>query len=367
MQNLGIIKINEQADQIPGCIRFDKGSSKFSFPEAFLPYIDRIKGKIKGKYFQYPSTGGEPILKEHITKIESKNHRFISPHNIIITHGGMSGLFTIFAVLTKPTDEVITNNYCFEGFSALSEHFNLSQKRVDISSSQEVEKAITSRTKIILLNSPENPTGKVYSKTEIDNLVNIAEKYNIWLIADEVMHRIIYQNNTWYSSSLEGNKAIVVNSFSKSWFIPGIRVGWIVTKDLELAQKCSYMLSIQSDGVNLFGQLFMSELLADFDYEAFLKGKLEVLYERKNLFEDTLKCCNISYFHEVQGGMNFYINLKKDSKIIAKKLLNNFGVAIIPGCMFEGKDSSYARVGFGAVNKEDIVKGIEIIASTVSE
>jgi aspartate aminotransferase len=367
MRNLGIVEINEQADQIHDCIRFDKGSSKFPFPEEFLSHIDSIKGQIRGNYFYYPATGGERVLKEQIVKVEATNNRSVSPNNTVITHGGMSGLFTIFDVLTKPHDEVIVSDYCFEGFSGLCTHFNLVLKRVNLSHAHEVEKAITSQTRVILVNSPENPTGKVYSKIELDNLLHIAEKHDLWLISDEVMHRIVYDGCAWYSCPMKSKKIIIVNSFSKTWFIPGIRVGWVATTDSDLASKFGHVLSLQSGGVNLFGQLFMAELLAKVNYEVLLQKRLQILSERKAFFETTLNRYKMTYLHQVQGGMNFYLNLQKNSKIITKKLLKKAGVAIIPGYLFEGRDSCYARVGFGAVTEKEIAEGIKRIASFTVE
>ena len=179
------------------------------------------------------------------------------------------------------------------------------------------------------------------------------------------MHRIIYPGYTWYSCPIESKNVIIVNSFSKTWFIPGIRVGWVVAADNDLASKFAHVLSLQSGGVNLFGQLFMAELLAEINYEALLQKRLQILSKRKTLFETTLRRYKISDLNQIQGGMNFYLNLQKDSKIIAKKLLKNAGVAIVPGYLFEGRDSCYARVGFGAVMEKEIAEGIKRIASFI--
>jgi aspartate aminotransferase len=365
MKEIGILKINERADKIEGCIRFDKGSAKFPFPEEFLPLVEEVKEEIRGKYFHYPKVGGEEKLKEQIAKFEERNGREISPKEIVITHGGMSGLFSSFYLLSKPGDEVITNRYCFEGFSLLIDHFGLIQKRVDLSKIGEIEKAITSRTKIIVLNSPENPTGKVYSKEEIEGIVELAKKKNLWVISDEVMNQIVYGGKKWYGPSLKNDNVLVINSFSKIWFIPGVRVGWIATRDRRLIEELSNFISLQSLGVNLFGQLLMEKVLKEIDLEEFLKKRIEVLERRKKIFEQALEKYKIEPICKVEGGMNFYLNLKEDTQKLAEKLLEKFKVAIIPGYFFEGKPSTFARLGFGAVNEEEILKGIEIISSVI--
>src|SRR3989344_6910416 len=122
MREIGILKINEQAAKMPHCIRFDKGSARFSFPEELLPLIDEVKKDITDRYFGYPVTGGEKVLKERIAELERKNGRSVSSKDIVITHGGMSGISSVLGAITKPGDEVITNKYFFEGVSLAIEH-----------------------------------------------------------------------------------------------------------------------------------------------------------------------------------------------------------------------------------------------------
>jgi len=362
MQNIGILKINETAEKNPSCIRFDKGSAKFPFPEEFFPLLEKVKKKIKGRYFHYPKTGGEDKLKEQIVKFEAQNGRQISPRNITITHGGMSGLFAFFYLLLKTGDEVITSRYCFEGFSLLIDHFKLFQKRVDLSKIGDIEKAVTSKTKAIILNSPENPTGKVYSQEEIEKIVDLAKKRKLWVLSDEVMNRIVYEGAERYEPSFEG-QVVVVNSFSKMWFIPGIRVGWLVTKKEKLSEEFSNFISIQSIGVNLFSQLLMAEILEKIDFEKFLERRLKTLFQRKKIFEQNLKENEIDYLSRVEGGMNFYVNLRQDAAKLASKILKEGKVAFIPGVLFEGRPSTYARFGFGGVTEEGIIRGIKIVSN----
>lgn len=361
MEDLEILKINETAEKIPNCIRFDKGSAKFPFPEEFIPFIDKIKKEIKGNHFHYPPAGGEQKLKEQIIRLEETIDRQISEEEITITHGGMSGLFNIFYLLIKPGDEVMTNDYCFEGFSALIKHFQAKHQRINLSNINDIEQALSPETKLIILNSPENPSGKVYPEEEIKAVVDLAEKENLWLVSDEVLNQFTYDGIKWQGPPLKTDRIIIVNSFSKNYFVPGIRVGWIETKNKAFIKECDNLLSIQSVGVNLFGQLLMAEIMKGMDYKKFFEERLNILSKRKDFFEKTLKENNIACLHKVEGGMNFYVDLKKDSQKAAPKLLKEHGVAIIPGYVFEGKPSTFARLGFGAVSEDEISRGLEAI------
>ena len=364
MKNLGILKINEAAEKIEGCLRFDKGSGKFPFPSEFLPFINKMKKEITGKYFHYPVSGGEIELKKEIVKIEKKNKRNLKEDDIVITHGGMSGLFSALSVIAKPGDEIITNKDCFEGFANLIESLALKQKRVDLTNPNELAKKINRKTKAIILNSPENPTGKVYSVKEISSILKISEKKKIYLLSDEVMHRVVYEDNKWQGPFLKKN-VIIVNSFSKTWFIPGIRVGWVATKNQEINEQVASFINLQSVGVSLLAQLLMIALLKDVDYENFLKKKMKILSDRKKLLEKLLKENEIGYKHEVQGGMNFYIDLKENAEKKAYELLKKHKIALIPGSLFEGRVSNYARFGFGAVNSAEIKAGVKVLAEVL--
>lgn len=365
MQDFQVLKINKRAGEIKGCIRFDKGSAMFVFPKEFIPCIDKVKRKMLNQYFRYADSGGELNLRKEIVKLEALKERKFSAEDIVITHGGMSGLFLIFQASTKPGDEVITNDYCFEGFSGLIKTFGLVHRRADYSDINSVAKVINKRTRILILNSPENPTGKIYTKEEIDGLLKITKQNNIILISDEVMDKIIYKGNSWFGPKVQANNVVIVNSFSKTAFIPGIRVGWVASRNKNIVETCRGLIDNQSVGVNLFGQILMAEVLQSGVYHKVIKEKLAILDKRRSFFEKLLREKNISFLQAPSGGMNFYVDLGKDTKKLADKLLK-FGVAIIPGYAFEkNTKSNYARLGFGAVTEKEIKKGIEIICKFI--
>lgn len=361
MKGIKILALNELAEKSEGCIRFDKGSAKFPFPEEFLPHIDRVKKELTNHYFHYPKIGGEEGLKKQIVRLEQKNGRKMLPENIVVTHGGMSGLFTFFSAVTKPGDEVVTNIYSFEGFSTVIDYFRLKQKRVDLSNISKVKKAISKKTRAIIFNSPENPTGKVYSQKEVENFVRLANQAKIFFLSDEVMNKIIYEGTAWHGPTLKTKYEVAVNSFSKSWFIPGIRLGWLATKNEKLVQSLANSLVSQSIGVSLFSQLFLTSVCENINYSSFLKKRLAILERRRGLVKKYLVENNIEYLSEVAGGTNFYINLKEDTTQLAYRLINKYKVAVIPGVLFEGKKSTWARLGFGAVDEKNIKGGLSLI------
>ncbi|MBI3366676.1 pyridoxal phosphate-dependent aminotransferase, partial [Candidatus Roizmanbacteria bacterium] len=193
-------------------------------------------------------------------------------------------------------------------------------------------------------------------------LTKLTYKKNVYLLSDEVMSKIVYDTAKWYGPSLENRNVVVVSSFSKTWFVPGIRLGWMATKNVELIQKCNDAIVNQSVGVNLFSQLLMTYACQKINYAGFLQKRFDILVHRKNLVKNLLNKYGIGYLQNIEGGMNYYIDLKKDSSKIALELFQKYKIALIPGELFEGRKSTFARFGFGAVKKEEIIKGINVLA-----
>lgn len=359
IKEVGILLINQKAKKIKGCIRFDKGSANFKFPKEFLPLFGRLIKELKQKYLHYSLYGGEKDLKSQIVGIEARNGRDLSPKEIVITHGGMANLFLIFSLLLRPGDEIITNKYCFEGFSVLADYFHLIHKKVNLSCPKELEEGITKKTKLIVLNSPENPTGKVYSKEEIEEIVELAKKNKIWILSHEETNTIVYPPSKWCGPDLKYEKVIITNSFSKFWLLPGLRIGWICAKNTRLLENIARLINFQTLGVNIFDQVLITQAIKIINYDSFIKKRLEILKQRKELLEKELKKFGFSYF-PVQGGINFYVDLKQDTQKLLPKALKH-KVAFVPGFFFEEKKSTFARIGFGDVKKYEIKKGIKIL------
>lgn len=363
MENIGILKINEMAEKTPGCIRFDKGSAKFPFPGEFLASLSGLKDDFQGKYFHYPKTGGEIFLKEEIVEFEKGNGRELSIENICVTHGGMSGIFAFLTLYAKPGDEILTNVRSFEGFGSIISQFGIKQIRVDFTSIESVSSAISKKTKAIFYNSPENPTGKVYSKVELADLLQIARKNDLFFVSDEVMSRVTYGGQIWQGPDVS-DKHIIISSFSKMFFIPGSRLGWIAASK-EIAENFANYFSVSSIGVNLFSQYFLARVLKTTNFEKLLKERMLVLEGRKRLMGSTLDKFGVAYFQHPQGGMNYYVDLRKNSISQCQKLLAEASIALIPGALFEGRETTFARMGFGAVDDSEITRGVELLARNI--
>ncbi len=189
----------------------------------------------------YGPSLGLPALRESIAGYHRRYGHAVEPDNVAITVGGSEAIFFALSAICDPGDEILVREPFYANYIAFAAM--ISAKVVPIPSSlaneyalpsrEEIAHFITPRTKAILYISPENPTGIVYDRTEMDTLRDLCERYGLYLIADEVYREFIYDDHVRFTSVLDlpgfGEHAILVDSISKRFSSCGARIGCIVT------------------------------------------------------------------------------------------------------------------------------------------
>lgn len=229
-------------------------------PEAFeaLRNIDR-------KVLEYSPSDGFASLRSKLSEYYSRFNIEVTPQQIIITCGGSEALLFAFMATLNPGDELILPEPAYANYGSMS--ILVGAKTVGIPANiengfnlppiEEFEKAITPRTKGILICNPNNPTGYVYSRKELEQLADIVKRHNLFLFADEVYREFCYSDRHVTSAlQLEGieDNVILVDSVSKRYSECGIRIGAIVTKNRHL-RDCVMKLAQARLSPPLIGQL----------------------------------------------------------------------------------------------------------------
>ena len=196
-------------------------------------------GRIDRKTLEYSPSEGYPFLRDKLVKYYAKFGIDITPAEIIVTTGGSEALLFSFMACMDPGDEMIMvepgyANYISFAKTAGVKVVTVTSKIEDgfaLPSMEAFEKAITPRTKAILLCNPNNPTGYVYSPAELQTLKELVIKYNLFLIADEVYREFVYSGQPYQSAMTLGipDNVILVDSVSKRYSECGIRIGMLVT------------------------------------------------------------------------------------------------------------------------------------------
>ena len=196
-------------------------------------------GRIDRKTLEYSPSEGYSFLRDKLVKYYAKFGIDITPAEIIVTTGGSEALLFSFMACMDPGDEMIMVEPGYANYISFARTAGIKVKTVTsriedgfaLPSMEAFEKAITPRTKAILLCNPNNPTGYVYSPAELQTLKELVIKYNLFLIADEVYREFVYSGQPYQSAMTLGipDNVILVDSVSKRYSECGIRIGMLVT------------------------------------------------------------------------------------------------------------------------------------------
>lgn len=228
-------KAGELAAQGFDVIGLGAGQPDFNTPD-FI--IDAAMEAVKAGHTKYTPTAGLPALKQAIiTKLKRDQGFDYDPSEIIVGNGAKHVLYLLFQALLNPGDEVIIPAPYWVSYpeqvklaGGIPVSIATTQQQQFKITADDLEKAVTSKTKALILNSPSNPTGMIYQK---DDLVPIAEfclKHDILIISDEIYEKLIYNGNSFYSIAQLSDEVkaqtIVINGVSKSHAMTGWRIGY---------------------------------------------------------------------------------------------------------------------------------------------
>ncbi|MCI5727176.1 MAG: pyridoxal phosphate-dependent aminotransferase [Clostridium sp.] len=357
-------------------ITFGVGEPDFNTPENIIEAANKAMKDGKTKYTPVP--GIPELRKAIVNKFKQDNGLDYEEAQIIVSTGAKQSLNNAFMAILNPGDEVIVPTPYWVSYPELIRLaegvpvFVENKKEDDYKYTLEtLEKAVTSKTKAIILNDPNNPTGSIYSKEELEMIAEFAKKYDLVIISDEIYEKLIYDGNKHVSiaslSEDAKNRTIVINGFSKSFAMTGWRVGYSASNK-EIAKLMSSLQSHMTSNVNSIAQYASVEALEGSKDD--LNHMISVFEQRRNLMVkmiSEMKDVSIikpSGAFYVMMNIENYFNKKingneiKNSLDFSNYLLDEAKVAVVPGIAF-GLDS-YVRLSY-ATSEENIKEGLSRI------
>ena len=210
------------------------GQPDFDTPDNVM---NGIRKGLDEKRTMYPPALGIQELREVVAEKFRRENKleWVQPENVMITNGGSQAIALTFAALTNPGDEILINSPNFLSYFYVPSyyHTNLVEipRNADYSINfDEMEKKITPKTKLLIINSPNNPTGYVMTRDEIEKIVGFVLEHDLYLLSDEVYEKYLYNGRNCHSpASLGGveDRIITLNSISKTFSATGLRVGYL--------------------------------------------------------------------------------------------------------------------------------------------
>ena len=190
----------------------------------------------------YGSVEGREDLRSGIYNLYENLYPELSADQITVLSGTEEGLFSIMACILEPSDEVIGMLPCYPSLSDLPACFGAVFKPVELEREsywqptiEDFAAQITSRTKAIVINSPHNPTGMLLDQDFIDSLIALCEQHDLYLVSDDVFAFSDFSEIGSQLNVLKYKKAILANVLSKTFGLPGVRIGWVMTRDEKLS------------------------------------------------------------------------------------------------------------------------------------
>jgi aspartate aminotransferase len=202
------------------------------------PVVDAVRNAVAAGRDRYCSTRGVPALREAIAEYLKRTRRLeVSAEQVLIAPGCKMALSLAMMALIEPGDEVLYPDPGFpiypsftRGLGAAPVPFGLEEKNGFQPDIEEIARKITPRTSMIIFNSPNNPTGTVYSNSALENLAKLAVKHDLWILSDEIYARILFAGEYKSIWSLPGiaERTVIIDGFSKSFAMTGWRLGYAV-------------------------------------------------------------------------------------------------------------------------------------------
>lgn len=349
----GIRQVFELTSRMKDVINLGIGEPDFKPPSNILrDAIKALKGEVR-----YTSTKGIQELREELSlKLKRENNIDADPDDeIIVTAGATQAIFVAMNVLLNDGDEVLipTPNFMAYKYSTLlaggkpievkmseSENFRLDTSKL--------EKYLTKNTKALIIGSPCNPTGAVYSRREVEEACEFAYRNSLYLISDEVYEDFVYDGARPFSpASIEDFKerVITVNSFSKRYAMTGWRVGYAVAKKEIIDAMARYNM-YNAVCVSAISQI--AALGALRNDKRFFPTILKKFKRRREIISKYLTTIGLK-FAKPMGAFYFFPSIKGlgiDSNSFSMRLLKSYKVATIPGSSFGKGGESHIRISY---------------------
>ena len=331
------------------------GDPDFETPPAI---VDEAERSMRRGRTRYGPTAGEPPLREAIARHHQRTTgQPAGAENVVVFAGAQSALFASVLCLADPGDEIAVFEPRYVTYDGVIETPGAVRVDVPLAAPQgfrfdpdALGRAVTPRTRAVLLNTPHNPTGIVASREELAAIAAIAKRHDLWVVSDEVYASLTYDAEHVAIASLPGmaERTVTVNSMSKSHAMQGWRLGWAVGPE-PLARHLTHVILSMVFGTPPFTQ---DAALFGLTHELAEVGAMERAYRaRRDLLCARVNDCPRLACQWPQGGMYAMVNVRGtglSDEDFAWGLLDAEGVAVLPAATFGASAAGHVRVSLTA-------------------
>jgi aspartate aminotransferase len=344
---------------------FGAGEPDFDTPE----HIKQAAiAALESGFTKYTPSAGLPELRQAISeKLEADNQLTYRPSQVVVSSGAKHSCYNAILATCQPGDEVLIPSPYWVSYPDMVRLAGAEPVIVQTSErngwkmrASDFENAMTPRTKMVILNSPGNPTGSVYTREELEGIVEVAAEEDIYILSDEIYEKLVYDETKHVSIASISKEAydltITVNGFSKAYAMTGWRLGYLAAPEA-VAKAVDNIQSHSTSHPCSFAQKGAYAALKG-DQQALADMRDEFAMRRDYMFDRITKIPNITAV-KPQGAFYILVNVSQlglSSQNFADRLLSKANVAVIPGAAFG--DDRTVRLSY-ATSIDIIKKGLD--------
>jgi len=367
-----IVRIRDMMYTVENPFRLDQGDVSFDAPDTFKQAV--IKAIAENRTHYLPTPGLPRLRQLAAEKLRSKNHVPVGHDDeVVITNGGTHGIYAVLHALLEPGDEMIVPDPEWPPTMAIAQAAQGTSIPVPLHERlgwrwdlDEVERAITPRTRVLYINSPNNPSGGVLTRADLERLAAIARERDLWVLSDEAYEDVVYKGEHVSIASLPGmyDRTISIYTMSKSYAITGVRVGYFAVKDKTIRARATKLVLYTTSNVSSLAQ-----------YGAI--GALEGSQDCIPLFREELKARRDFFYASLQdaapgvfsgtppdGAFYAFVKINPDwardaglmgpslSWAMAEHLIKHARIGCVPGVDFGAACEGYLRLCTGRSREE---------------
>ena len=344
-------------------IHLEVGEPDFKPPEKVKRLLSEI---YDGGFGKYGPAKGTNEFREIVSNFANKEFGGkTNSENVLVVPGARFGVFLAFSTLLNHGDEVIIIEPSWPAYRQCAINAGVKIRSIKTTlenrwepSLEQINASLNNNTRMIVLNYPNNPTGKILSKELQDSIVDIAKNNDLYILSDEIYSN--YSNKNWKSVlTYEYEKSIVTQSFSKSHSMTGYRIGYVISSDKiidEMAKLQALCLTNVSEPIQYLAMNSIDEDVSD---------NVKIMKERLEVLSNLAKEMDME-FEVPDGAMYIFARTKTeiDTMELAERLLDH-GLAIAPGNAF-GDYKHFFRIS-ACVEKEKIIQGMDILKASIND
>lgn len=334
--------------------------------------VEAAEAAMRAGDTHYPPSRGRPALVDAIVaKLERENGVRIEPGQVVVTPGAKWALFIALAALVNPGDEVVVLDPSWVSYAPMIGLNDAVPVPVELPASDDywvtearLRAALTERSKVLLVNTPNNPTGRVLARDEIDAIVRVATSADLYVISDEIYEHLVFDGAVHHSLAAEpgmAGRTVTINGFSKAYAMTGWRLGWLAAPE----EVATLALNLHGQGVTSASSFAMAAGVAALNGPQDCVAEMVAAYaDRRRFMVEALGAIRGIDCRAPDGAFYLFPRFPGtglDSVALAEALLERGDIAAVPGVAFGRSGEGHLRFTI-ATAMSDLERAAERLA-----